>query len=142
MTRVDFYVLASSGGQGRALLACRLAEKAYARGHTVYVHVESDSQAREMDGILWTFRENSFVPHEIHVDSEHGVAPIQIGCTEDPGVEHEILINLAHDVPVFFSRFERLIELVDADPDLRERSRRRFRFYKERGYPLTTHKLG
>ena len=141
MTRIDFYVLAGSSPQGRAALACRLAEKAYGFGHAVYVHVESDSQARAMDEILWTFRENSFLPHEIHAGDESSAAPIQIGCVEDPQVDHDVLINLSPDVPVFFSRFERMAELVDSDPQVRERSRRRFRYYKERGYPLTTHKL-
>ncbi len=142
MTQIDFYVLTSSLAAGRPVLACRLAEKAYGLGHSVYVHVESDAQARAMDDIMWTFRDNSFLPHEIQAGPDTFETPIRIGCSEDPIVNCHLLINLAPDVPAFFSRFERMAELVDADPEVRRRSRERFRFYKERGYPLNTHKLG
>ena len=30
--------------------------------------------------------------------------------------EHDVLINLASEVPVFFSRFERVAEVIDKEP--------------------------
>ena len=44
-------------------------------------------------------------------------------------------------VPEFFSRFERVAELVENDEQQRHHGRERFRFYKERGYPLQTHNV-
>jgi len=52
-----------------------------------------------------------------------------------------LLINLGLDVPGFFSRFERVAEVVDGDETQKAKGRERFRFYKDRGYPLETHKL-
>jgi DNA polymerase-3 subunit chi len=42
---------------------------------------------------------------------------------------------------VFFSRFERVAELVSGDADVRQQGRKRYSFYKDRGYPLRTHEI-
>jgi DNA polymerase-3 subunit chi len=52
-----------------------------------------------------------------------------------------VLINLAAEVPEFFSRYERVAEVVDADAVRREQSRERYRFYRDRGYKLNTHQV-
>jgi len=38
--------------------------------------------------------------------------------------------------PAFFSRFERVAEVVTQEPDHLEALRAAWRFYKDRGYPL------
>ena len=53
-----------------------------------------------------------------------------------------MLINLGLAPPPFFSRFERLAEIVGVDPADAEAGRERYRFYRERGYELRTHSLG
>jgi len=37
-----------------------------------------------------------------------------------------------------FARFERLVEIVGTDEDNKALARQRYKFYKERGYPLNT----
>ena len=51
-----------------------------------------------------------------------------------------MLINLHDAAPPFFSRFERLAEIVSVEGAAA--ARERFRFYRERGYDLRTHNLG
>jgi len=43
--------------------------------------------------------------------------------------------------PPFFSRFERVAEIVTQDPQFLEALRNSWRFYKDRGYPLHKHDL-
>ena len=43
--------------------------------------------------------------------------------------------------PPFFSRFERLAEIVGADEADVAAGRERFRFYRERGYEMRAHNL-
>ena len=50
-----------------------------------------------------------------------------------------MLLNLHAEPPPFFSRFERLAELVAADERNVAAGRARFRFYRERGYELRQH---
>jgi DNA polymerase-3 subunit chi len=138
MTKVDFYILANGA---REHIACKLSEKAYRMGSRVYIHTASTQQAQHIDELLWTFRDSSFVPHEQYQANSARNSPIQIGHHESPETECDVLINLADDVPLFFSRFLRVAELVGTDTDAKTQGRHRFRFYRDRGYPLETHQL-
>ncbi len=144
MTRVDFYVL-DSGGDARERFACRLTEKIYRLGHRVLVHPRGASQARELDKMLWTWRDGSFVPHlawEPGIDAGDAEAtPVIVGDGGDTPVDADVLINLSDEVPAFFSRFERVAEIVDSDPARRSLSRERFAFYRDRGYPMDSHRI-
>ena len=139
--RIDFYVLPGQEPKGRLLLACRLAEKAYGLGHRVYLHAASAEQARQLDDLLWTFRQGSFVPHTLCPPAEGDISPVSIGSVETPAVAAEVLINLGDAAPVFFERYERVVELVDQQPPVLARSRERFRFYRDRGYEPVSHRL-
>lgn len=140
MTRVDFYILPGSSPRGRELLCCRLAEKAYKKGYSVYLHSESPGQAAQLDELLWTFRAGSFVPHALSSERPALPPPVLIGCGDEPPPA-DILINLASAVPLFFSRFERVAEVVDQDDARRTSGRERYRFYRDRGYPMQSHNL-
>lgn len=139
MTQIGFYILRESDDKGLLLLACRLAEKAYQRKYRVYIHTPETDAQRRLDDKLWTFSQGSFVPHALA--GEDTAAPVLIGGEEPPPGVDGVLINLAPDVPDFFSRFERLIELVSADGEQRKLARNRYRFYQDRGYSLETHEI-
>lgn len=138
MTKVDFYIL-DSGSQEHT--ACKLVEKAYKLGHSVYLHAASEEHARHLDQLLWTFRDGSFVPHECYQPGKGSESPITIGHHDAPETEAEVLINLAPEVPLFFSRFLRVAEVIDHHDQAKQQGRARFKFYRERGYPMDTHRL-
>jgi len=139
LTQVGFYVLQEDNAAGLLLLACRLAEKAYQRKYRVYLHAPEPDTRRRLDDKLWTFSQGSFVPHALI--EEDTAAPVLIGGAEPPPGVDGLLINLAPDVPDFFSRFERLAELVTPDREQRSLARHRYKFYQDRGYTLETHKI-
>ncbi|WP_323847053.1 DNA polymerase III subunit chi [Microbulbifer magnicolonia] len=139
MTRIDFYVLASEQLRDADLFACRLAEKAYRSGLRVLVAVDDKARQEQLDQLLWSFREDSFLPHAPQ-NAEQSAA-VEVNCGEDPGTHHGLLINLCSDVPGWFSRFERLAEIVVQRPESLARSRSRFSHFRDRGYPLQSHKI-
>ena len=143
MTRVDFYVLKAGSARQRSVFACRLTEKAFRLGHRVYLHTASNRDTTQLNDLLWTFRDGSFVPHlpieQASGETEDNDTPVHIGHGEEPGHHTDLMINLTDEVPLFFSRFERVAEIVAADT--RETARDRFRFYRDRGYSLETHTL-
>ena len=145
MTRIDFYILGQANDRARHMTACRLSEKAFRQQLPVYIHTESSAEAHTLDDLLWTFRGGSFLPHKILDSAENETEArdplITIGYGSAPSLHEGVLINLASAVPDFFSRFERVIEVVDADNERRQSGRDRYRFYKDRGYKLGTHKL-
>ena len=52
-----------------------------------------------------------------------------------------MLINLRAEQPPFFSRFQRLVEIVSLDEEDRSHARARFKFYRDRGYAIQSHDL-
>lgn len=142
MTDIDFYIVSAPHGQEREKFACRLTEKIYRLGHRIHIHTDSADHAARLDDLLWTYRDGSFVPHGLQQNADDDLQfPVVIGHDGEPGDSAEILINLARDVPLFFSRFERVAEIITDDESQKTAGRERFRFYRDRGYPLKTHSI-
>ncbi|MCB1790029.1 MAG: DNA polymerase III subunit chi [Gammaproteobacteria bacterium] len=141
MTQIDFYILDEQATGDRYQLACRVAERALRAGKRVLIHTPSPGEARHLDQLLWTLWEAAFVPHGLLGRDEHECNPILIGDGGSDNEEHDVLINLAPEIPTFFGRFQRLIECVDHDDTVKSASRERFRYYREHGYPLSTHTI-
>jgi DNA polymerase-3 subunit chi len=139
--RADFYLLQSADRRTRLLTACRIAEKAFEQGLRVSILAGGPDEAAELDDLLWTFQQNSFVPHSVYQDAGAAPAPVLLAHDAEPDASSQVLINLAAEVPLFFSRFERVAELVDESAEVRRSGRSRYTFYKERGYPLRTHEI-
>ena len=141
MTRVDFYILQQDDERGRPLLACRLADKAFRLGHKVYIHTDSESQTVQLDELLWTFSAGSFVPHAPFSEEALASHPVLIGHDAEPHSHIDVLVNLAAEVPLFFSRFDRVAEIIGGDAEQKHSGRERYRFYRDRGYALETHNV-
>jgi DNA polymerase-3 subunit chi len=141
MTRVDFYILKDTGDSARALFACRLSEKAVQQGHQVYINTESAVQLLLLDDLLWTFRAGSFLPHAVDNGENHDDLPVLLTHGREPRNSHDVLVNLSNEIPPFFSRFNRVAELVGSNDTQRAEARNRYRFYKDRGYTLNTHEI-
>ncbi len=141
MTRIDFYSLETDSGGDRFVLVCRLVERIRATGARVLVHCPDPEQARHLDRLLWTFREESFIPHGLVGKTDHDLTPVLISGDGSPESEDQVLVNLASDAPAFFGRFERLCEPIDHDSAARLAGRERFRYYRDRGYPLEHHTI-
>lgn len=139
MTKVDFYVLPDATSEARWLFACKLAEKVQRLGMKVLIVTDTEAEARQLDELLWTFKPESFVPHQLINGGKP--APVEITFTDQAGEHQGLLLNLSNNIPGWFSRFERISEVVIQDPHALATSRERYSFYKSRGYPIETRKL-
>lgn len=138
MTRVDFYILPEDNRISPLLYAARLVEKAFRRGHQIYIHTGDADQTQQLSETLWQ-RPESFLAHG--AGPQQGHQPIHISHLGEPGEHGDVMVNLAGTIPAFFSRFERVAEIVPGKPESRSQSRDNFRYYKERGYALKTHNI-
>ena len=141
MTEVDFYVLKDKAPQAGMQFTCRLAEKIFKDGHQVYINTASEQQLKQLDDLLWSFRPGSFLPHAVYIGELPEATPILLGHATEPEGPSDVLVNLAEDIPAFFSRFSRVTELVSGDEVQRDAARTRYKFYKDRGYPVRSHQL-
>jgi DNA polymerase-3 subunit chi len=139
VTRVGFYVVQAAAAGQRLEVAARLADKAYAQGHNIYINATDKPQAQALNELLWSFRPASFMPHALA--GEEQSEQIAIGWGQDPGKHSDLLINLQLEIPSFFSRFARVAEVVTQDEDSLAALRKSWLFYKERGYHLEKHDL-
>ncbi len=139
MTHVEFFPAASAGNDALMELACELAARAYRDGRKVYIQAADKEAAEAIDERLWTRDLDQFLPHNLVGEGPKRPPPVQIGFDKPPGHHHDLFINLQTGVPEHFSHFRSLYELVPDDEAGKENARERFRFYKQRGYPLKYH---
>jgi DNA polymerase-3 subunit chi len=142
--RVDFYVLSTTETRARFHFTCRLAEKVYRLNQRIYTHMNSAAEVRQLDELLWTFRDGSFLPHATLPPSDEkngSPEPITIGHGEQSAIAGDVLINLTDAIPAFFDQFPRVAEIVDSTPECRRLGRERFSFYRDNGYEPATHKI-
>ncbi len=135
MARADFYLIDKPRfREDPLLLVCELARRAFASGQPTAILVRSLDQAEDLDAKLWEFDESAFIPHQIAGDDDDAVTPVLIVPPGVDAAERPLLINLRDACAT--GRFERVLEVVAADPAERDGSRRRWSEYKQRGLDL------
>lgn len=139
MTEILFYITDRAGDGVQTALAWRIAEKAWRQGRRIYVHCDDAARARSVDAAFWSHPATGFLPHE--PAGPEAASPVLVGHGDAPSGHHDVMINLAAEVPDFATRFERVAEMITGDADLREAGRARFRFYRERGFDIQSHRL-
>ena len=135
MTRIDFH----SKVPDKLQYGCRLVRKIHQAGHRILVWCDDPVRLAEFDRLLWSFSDSDFIPHVAAGDLLAPHTPVLLSSEAPETPHHEVIVNLGDRTPPTFSRFDRLIEIVsDDDADL-QRGRERYRFYRDRGYPLQNH---
>ena len=142
MAKASFYILTSGSPQERYFYACKVIEKAYRSGHFCYVLTDSIKQSQYLDDLLWTFREGSFIPHQLYT----GEIPdfkkvILIGSLDAPEHWKKTIINLSSQCPKYFESAERIFEILDNSEEIKEPGRNRFLQYQQSGIATTIHKI-
>ena len=140
-TRVDFYILDAVEPASRLNFACRLTEKAYGLNNRIYAHTASPGDAKQLDEMLWTFRQGSFVPHQLLTDTGKGRAPVSIGTNDKCENNGDLLINLTEAIPEFVTGFQRIAEIISGDEQSRQIGRERFKSYRALGMEPETHQI-
>lgn len=138
MTEVLFYTNAAD----KLHAACQLSSKALSRKMRVMILTPEAQVTDRLSQLLWTTPSIGFNPHCRSADRLAPITPIIVDHATDPVVHEEVLINLRTDTPSYFSRFRRVVEIVTGDSEDRALARDRYRFYRDRGYEITTHDLG
>jgi DNA polymerase III subunit chi len=137
MTSIDFYTHVAD----RLEVAARLVAKAFALQGRVRVLTPDAAATDALGRRLWLKPATAFLPH-CRVDSRLAAeTPIWVDHSEDHPGPAQVLINLCASPPAFFSRFERLAEIVGVAEAEAAAGRERYRYYRERGYELRTHSL-
>lgn len=141
MTQVEFYSVHAETTQLPLDHICEVVKRAYRKGQKVFIHAENKNLAEAIDEKLWSQDSKSFLPHKLVNEDPDTKTPIEIGFGQEPTVHPDVLINLAQEVPPFFSHFNWVFEYAYGEEENKQKARERFLFYRERGYQLNHRKI-
>ena len=139
--QIDFYVLQEQSPGGRFKLACRIVEKAYRLGHRVYVRTGNADDTSVLDDLLWTFSQNSFVPHQLSAEIDSRESPVFIGEHPPAAEGADVVISVADDPVSNFTAYPRIVEIVGYADNEKSSGRSRLRYYREHGVEPNTHRI-
>lgn len=143
MPKIDFYVTKDNASQFALRTACRITEKAFSAGHRIHIHMNSEIDCEKLDAMLWTFRDRSFIPHEISPVPIHD-CPVTISSEKSPEMTSghtDFLVNVADQIPENFKQFQRIAEIIENRPESIHAGRERYRFYRENGLDPQHHEV-
>ncbi|MGN6328357.1 MAG: DNA polymerase III subunit chi [Rhodanobacter sp.] len=133
--RADFYLIAKPRFREQPLLlVCELARKAYAAQQPLLILTRDFAQAEAVDELLWSFDEDSFIPHQLAGDEDDATTAVLIVPLGMETADRPLVLNLRDACAP--GNYERVLEVVSADPSAREGSRARWKEYQRRGFEV------
>ncbi|HEY2134626.1 MAG TPA: DNA polymerase III subunit chi [Xanthobacteraceae bacterium] len=136
MTEVLFYHLQ---GQPLERVLPNLLERSLERGWRVVVQSSSEERVEALDAQLWTFRDDSFLPHGTHREATAAEQSILLTVKEDNpnGAGVRFLIDGA-PLPSDAGTYQRIVLIFDGgDDDAVAVARTRWAAVKAEGFEAT-----
>jgi len=134
MTEVHFYHLQRQSLE-RALP--QLVEKCLERGWRCVVQAASGERVDALDTLLWTYADDSFLPHGIDREAEARDMPVVL-TTSDGNPNTAQVRFLVDGAVAEVAAYERAIHLFDGnDPDAVDAARARWKEAQAAGFAVT-----
>jgi len=145
MKQVDFYLISNRVTDARFKLASRLANKLQRMQQSCLIITDDQAATTELDRVMWSFSDCSFLAHDstndnaskslIQIGDHNSVTPLVLER------EHDVLINLSSNIPMFNHHFARIAEIVEANDDAKSAARKRYKSYQSEGFELKMHNI-
>jgi len=119
-----------------------LVERTLGRGWRALIRVESADRAAAIDALLWTYNDESFLPHAIAGDGDVAHQPVLITVEED-NANHATVLFLAggavvSDWALSAAAFDRIVMLFEGrDPEALDYARDAWKRAKGAGLDVT-----
>lgn len=145
MKRALFYITQQNSQSENYPVIARLASQLINQNHKIYCSVDTEAEAEQLDQILWTFNDISFLPHKIRNIDKHSAAPLEIcfNAMQPLPTDHDVWINLSHfhSLPNWYAQFNCIVEMVWEEEKIKQRGRERYKIYKSLGYAVEHHTI-
>ena len=140
-TNVLFHHFESIERKDFLVYVCKLIEKGYKQNiNPIFIKTNTQKQAEELDKILWTFRQESYVPHAL-VDKDNNTQPVQIGWVDNEIEDAEAIINLSDGMPDTSNHLKKIHEIIENIDKKKEKARERWKKYKSIGFNIKAYKV-
>ena len=139
--QVDFYLINAPDQTALWHFVARLIEKIYHKELRIQI-VLPTQDLETLNQYLWTYRADSFLPHDIWQENNGDLPILLHDHPEKLSDQHPILLNLTDSVMTASNGIERIAEIVNQqNPEALGKSRERYRAYQKMGYLQKTHTL-
>jgi DNA polymerase III subunit chi len=135
MTEVHFYHLQR---QPLEKALPQLVEKCLERGWRCIVQADSDERIEALDALLWTYREDSFLPHGTDREPEAAATPVVLTTRVDNPNKAEVRFFIDGANADDIGSYQRAIYLFDGnDPDAVDAARDNWKEAQGAGFEVT-----
>ena len=133
MSRIDFYHLQK---QTLEEVLPKLLMKSCSSGKKVVVKIGSEERLEQINSYLWTFQDESFLPHGSKKDGFAEQQPIWLTVQDDNpnGAEFLFLIDGAQTTPDKTTNYERIFNIFDGNAE--DKARKLWKEYKTAGFDV------
>ena len=133
MTAIQFYHLTATPLE-RALP--KLLEKALAAGMRSLVVAGNEERVEQLNQLLWTYDQGSFLPHGSNKDGYSDQQPVLLSTDATPANGAKLLVIT--DGRTADGDFERILDMFDGnDPEAVANARQRWTLYKNGGHEIS-----
>jgi DNA polymerase III subunit chi len=116
----------------------KLAARAWTQGLRAIIRAPDDARVQMLDQLLWTFEDDSFLPHGTARNGHADLQPIYITADLDVPNEARLLMLVDNRLDDDLARFERCFYLFDGNDDVQvSAARTAWKQLKSQGLPLT-----
>ena len=136
MSRVDFYHLQKKTLEDVLPL---LLQKAYSTGKRVKIKVGTEERVEFLNSLLWTFNDESFLPHGSKKDGFAEQQPIWLAADSENQNKAKFLflVDGAEDSQAAIARYERVFNIFDGNSEeALQQARRLWKEYKNAGHEV------
>jgi DNA polymerase-3 subunit chi len=136
MTEILFYHLQR---QPLERVLPTLLERSLERGWRVVVQTASEERAEALDAHLWTFRDDSFLPHGTWREGDAREQPILLTPHDDnPNAARVRFLLDGAPLPADVAAYDRIVLIFNGeDPDAVDTARARWGEAKQNGFEVT-----
>lgn len=116
MSRVDFYHLQN---QSLENVLSKLLEKAYETGKKIKIKIGNEERIEFINSLLWTYDDQSFIPHGSKKDGFAELQPIWLSASDDNpnNAEMLFLVDGAKVSLELVNGFERVFNIFDGNSE-------------------------
>lgn len=135
---VEFYVFENAQEQQINVALCHLVEKWYSERLTVAILCQSIQDAQKLDELLWSFNDQSFVPHELLTPAPTA-APVLL-CHDLAALKQpmDVIINLSTSIITAIQPTQFIAEIVFPEQTMQQLARDHYKQYRDLGLQLKT----
>jgi DNA polymerase-3 subunit chi len=116
-----------------------LIEKSLERGWRVIVQAASEERVESLDSQLWTFRDDSFLPHGTWREPENSEQPVLLTVHDDnPNAAGVRFLVEGAPIPANADSYQRIVVIFDGeDPEAVAEARARWKEGRAKGFDVT-----